>query len=98
MTHTRSSLHDRPDIGPASRPRPLHAQITRLCRPRMTAPVNTGLRHKADLGYSFNRSAQLRGLPWKGPIWRVELTTSSRSCSTYMNSPEADIARGASAY
>jgi hypothetical protein len=35
----------RPDTGTASRPRPSHAQITRLCRPRMTAPGNTGPRH-----------------------------------------------------
>src|SRR6185437_3722389 len=53
MTHTRSSRHDRPDIGPASRPRPLHAQITRLCRPRMTAPGNTGPRHNG--GYRLPR-------------------------------------------
>ncbi len=64
---------------------------------------SVGLRHKADVGYSLNRScpAQRVGL---GRSDLAELnqrpgpmTFSYRSCSTYVNSPEADIARGASA-
>src|SRR6266699_3653606 len=76
------------------------APTTRFCAPGHN---NYGVPHpiqinKADLGYSLNRScpAQRVGL---GRSDLAELnqrpgpmTFSYRSCSTYVNSPEADIA------